>query len=185
MTAATIVDTNCNGADPAHLCIPRRPPGSAQPGDWSCSVTDLNKLCGQPCAYVPAAPTCVDPATLNLGDLGYGTIRCDARIGGTPSPHLLAWGDGTGANGFGEQPDQANGEDYKVIDDDPTVPDPDTTASSNPPADFIYISGAMNVTGGAATQSVTFNLRPPFGIPQNGPTTVRYVAFKTDGRPTW
>ncbi len=181
VNANTVIDTSCAGADATHLCIPRQPAGSGQPGDWACSPTDLNNLCGQPCAYEPAAPACVDPATLNVGDLGYGTIRCEARIGGTPSPHLVAWGDGTGANGFNEQPNQSNGEDYKVLDDDPGIPDPDTTASANPPADFIYVNGSMNATGGGATQSVTYNLRPPFGIPQNGTTTVRYVAFKTDG----
>jgi hypothetical protein len=180
VTAGTVDDSSCSGADATHLCIPERPFGASQPGDWSCSLTDLNNLCGQPCAYAPAAPSCIDPATLGPGDTGYGTIRCDARLGGTPSPHLLPWGDGAGANGFNEQPNQSNGEDYLVLDDDPTVPDPDTTAT-NPPTDYIYVRNAL---GGSATQSVTYNLRPPFGIPQNGPTTLRYVAFKTDGSAT-
>lgn len=177
----TVNNTNCTGADAIDLCIPYRPEGSTQPGDWSCSLTDLNRLCGQPCAYVPAAPSCVDPATLNAGDIGYGTIRCDARVGGTPSSHLVPWGDGTGANAFGESPAQGNGEDYTVIDDDPTVPDPDTTAALNPPADYLYMNGTLGTSGNAASQIVTYNLRPPFGIPQLGSTTVRYVAFKTDG----
>lgn len=177
----TVNQTDCNGAGPNDLCIPYRPAGSSTPGDWSCSLTDLNNLCGQPCAYLPAAPACADPATLTAGDLGYGTIRCDARLGGTPSPHLVPWGDGAGASAFSESPPQANGEDYKVIDDDPTVPDPDTTAAQNPPADYLYMSGTLGVNGGAATQVVTYNLRPPFGIPQYATTTVRYVAFKTDG----
>ena len=182
VTMDTVVNTDCTGADATHLCIPHRPFGSTtQPGDWACSLTDLNNLCGQPCAYEPAAPSCVDPAMLNPGDTGYGTIRCDARIGGTPSPHLVPWGDGPGANGFNEQPNQSNGEDYKVLDDDPSVPDPDTIAGANPPTDYIYVAGPMNATGGTATQRVTYSLRPPFGIPRNGTTTVRYVAFKTDG----
>jgi hypothetical protein len=178
---ATIDQTDCNGADAAHLCIPTRPEGSGTPGDWSCSLTDLNNLCGQPCAYVPAAPLCVNPTTLGPADAGYGTIRCDARVGGAPSRHLVPWSDGAGANGFSESPDQPNGEDYNVLDDDPTVPDPDTIASANPPADYVYMSGTLGTSGGGATQSVTYNLRPPFGIPQINTTSVRYVAFKTDG----
>jgi hypothetical protein len=128
----------------------------------------------------------VNPATLSLGDLGYGTIRCEARVGGTPSPHLVPWADGTGANGFSESPDQANGEDYKVLDDNPTAspPDPDTTASANPPNDYVWMNGTLGASGGSASQSVTYVLRPPFGIPQNNSTTVRYVAFKTDGTST-
>jgi putative Flp pilus-assembly TadE/G-like protein len=177
----TVSQTNCNGAGPTDLCVPNRPEGSNQPGDWSCSLTDLNNLCGQPCAYVPAAPLCVDPATLNLGDTGYGTIRCDARVGGAPSRHLVPWGDGSGASGFHESPDQPNGEDFRVLDDDPAVPDPDTTAAANPPTDYVYMNGVLGTSGGGATQSVTYVLRPPFGIPQVNSTIVRYVAFKTDG----
>ena len=177
----TVNHSECNGSGPIDLCVPYRPQGSTNPGDWSCSLTDLNNLCGQPCAYEPVAPFCVDPATLSPGDLGYGTVRCDARIGGPPSRHLVAWGDGSGASGMHELPDQPNGEDYKVIDDDATVPDPDTTASLNPPADYLYMNGTLGVSGGSATQIATYNLRPPFGIPQNNTTTIRYVAFKTDG----
>ena len=178
---ATEHDTNCAGAGPApDLCVPYRPQGATSPGDWSCSATDLNNLCGQPCAYVPAAPSCVDPATLTSADLGFGTIRCEARIGGTPNRHLVPWSDGSGASGFHESPDQANNEDYKVLDDDAGVPDPDTTAT-NPPTDFVYTNGTLGVSGGSAAQIVTYNLRPPFGIPQNNATTIRYVAFKTDG----
>ena len=182
LAATTVSHQQCTTASATALCVPNRPetgttPG--QPGDWSCSLTDLNNLCGQPCAYLPAFPTCEDPATLTPADPGYGLIRCDARIGGTPSRHLVPWGDGNGASGFRESPDQANGEDYKVLDDDPTLtpPDPDTTASANPPVDYIYRHNPL----GNAPDTVTYNLRPPFGIPQNGTTTVRYVAFKTDG----
>ena len=180
LDVATVSQTNCTGASSTDWCVPNRPQGSSQPGDWSCSLTDLNNLCGQPCAYVPLA-TCVNPASLNPGDTGYGTIRCEARVGGTPSPHLVPWADGTGANGFLESPDQANGEDYKVLDDDPLVPDPDTTASANPPNDYVYMNGTLGTSGGGASQNVTYVLRPPFGIPQNNTTTVRYAAFKTDG----
>lgn len=178
---ATIDQTNCNGADASQLCVPTRPEGSGTPGAWSCSLTDLNNLCGQPCAYVPAAPLCINPATLGPSDAGYGTIRCDARIGGAPSRHLVPWGDGAGANGLNESPDQPNGEDYTVLDDDSTVPDPDTTASANPPIDYVYLNNTLGTGGGSATQSVIYNLRPPFGIPQINTTAVRYVAFKTDG----
>lgn len=178
---ATEHDTNCAGAGPApDLCVPFRPLGATSPGDWSCSAADLSNLCGQPCAYLPTAPACVDPATLSATDSGYGTIRCEARIGGTPNRHLVPWSDGSGASGFNESPDQANGEDYKVLADDPSVPDPDTTAA-NPPTDFVYSNGALGVSGGSATQTVTYHLRPPFGIPQSNVTTIRYVAFKTDG----
>lgn len=177
----TVNQTSCNGANAINLCIPYRPEGSTQPGDWSCSLTDPGNYCGQPCAYVPAAPLCVDPATLTASDPGYGTVRCEARLGGTPSRHLVPWGDGAGASAFHESPDQANGRDYLVIDDDPTVPDPDTTASLNPPADYLYMNGVLGTSGGSSTQTVTYNLRPPFGIPQVNTTAVRYVAFKTDG----
>lgn len=179
----TVSHQTCSGASAAALCIPNRPEsgsGAGQPGDWFCSVTDLNNLCGQPCAYLPVAPACVDPATLTSSDPGFGTVRCEARVGGTPSRHLVPWGDGTGANGFNESPDQPNGQDWTVLDDDPTVPDPDTgTPPVSPPADYVYVSGGLGASGGSATQMVTYSLRPPFGIPQVNSTTVRYVAFKT------
>jgi hypothetical protein len=160
----SVSQTNCNGADPTHLCVPYRPFGSSQPGDWTCSNIDLNNLCGDP--VVP---------------VGGGQVSCVARLGGTPSPHLVPWSDGSGATSFDESPAVPNGEDYTVIDDDPAVPDPDTTAASNPPADYVFMSGTLGTSGGSATQRVTYNLRPPFGIPQASTTTVRYVAFKTDG----
>ena len=179
----TVSHQACSGASASALCVPNRPQtgsGAGSPGDWFCSYTDMNNLCGQPCAYLPVAPACVDPSILTAADPGFGTVRCEARVGGTPSRHLLPWGDGAGANGFNESPDQSNGEDYKVLDDDPTIPDADAAATpADPPTDYVYVSGGLGASGGSATQSVTYNLRPPFGIPQMNTTMVRYVAFKT------
>jgi len=179
----TETDTDCVGASASKPCVPYRPHGSTSPGDWTCSLTDLNNLCGQPCAYLPADPSCVDPATLSPGNVGYGTIRCDARIGGPPSTHLEPWGDGTGANGFNETPNQSNGEDYIVLGyfpDPPGAADPDM-AAPNPPVDYVWMNGTLAGSGNPSRQSVTYNLRPPYGVPQSGSTIVRYVAFKTDG----
>lgn len=159
----TVSQSDCNGASaPSNLCVPFQGDSNH---DWTCNVTGFSNLCG-----VPVASS--------------GSVRCDAAeppLGFGPSPHLLPWSDGSGANGFNESPNQSNGDDWMVLDDDPTIPDPDTTAAANPPADFVYSSGTLGASGGAATQRVTYNLRPPFGIPRSGSTTVRYVAFKTDG----
>ncbi len=162
---ASVSNRDCVGASETSPCVPYMPSGSVQPGAWSCSTIDLNNLCG-----VPVADTVA------------GTVSCIAAPSAlSPSRHLVPWSDGSGANGFGELPDQANNEDYKVIDDDSTVPDPDTTAT-DPPTDYVYMNGTLGTSGGSATQNVTYNLRPPFGIPQPGqPTDVSYVAFKTDG----
>ncbi len=168
----TVSQTNCNTAGPSDLCVPYRPLGSNQPGDWRCEVTGFSNLCGVPCDYFSPAGTCNPPVS--------GTIRCDARVGGTPSSHLLPWADGSGANAFSGSPAVSNGERYTNLDDDPAVPDPDTTAPlPNPPDSYLYRSNPLGVSGGGAVQGLVMNLRPPFGIPQSGPSTVRFVAFKT------
>jgi hypothetical protein len=159
----TVTDRNCTGASaPSDLCVPFAGDSNH---DWSCNVTGFSNLCG-----VPAVSS--------------GSITCNAAeppAGFGPSPHLLPFSDGSGASAFDESPNQPNGDDWKVLDDDPLTSDPDTTGASNPPADYIYMSGVLGTSGGGATQRVTYNLRPPFGIPRFGSTTVRYVAFKTNG----
>jgi hypothetical protein len=161
---------NCASADATHLCVPYQGNGAH---DWYCDNGDLNNLCGQPCDATITS-TCA-PVTS-------GQVRCEARVGGTPSPHLLATSDGSGANGFSGSPAISGGGDrYPRIDDDPTVPDADTSAT--PPAtptDYIY-TGNLGVSGGGATSSGTFNLRPPFGVPQSGGSTIRVNAFKANG----
>jgi hypothetical protein len=94
----------------------------------------------------------------------------------------VATSDGSGANGFSGSPAISGGGDrYPRIDDDPTVPDPDTLATPAPtPTDYIY-TGNLGVSGGGATSAGTFNLRPPFGVPQSGGSTIRVNAFKTNG----
>ena len=166
----TINHTTCNGAGPSDLCVPYRPAGSNQPGDWRCEVTGYNNLCGVPCDYFSAPGTCDPPVS--------GTIRCDARVGGTPSAHLLAWADGSGANAFSGSPSVSNGERYTNLDDDPGSPDT-TITPLNPPESYLYLSNPLGVSGGGAMQSLLMNLRPPFGVPQAGPSTIRFVAFKT------
>jgi hypothetical protein len=158
----TVSSANCSGADASHLCVPYQ--GNAS-HDWWCDNGDLNNLCGVP-----------TPSIVN----GLREIKCEARLGGTPSRDLVPNSDGTGANGFSGSPAVSNGNRYTNIDDDPATPDPDTTS---PPADpsqsFIYTSN-LGVSGGGATQAGTFNLRPPYGIPQAGnPSTLSYVVFKT------
>jgi hypothetical protein len=165
--------TNCASADATHLCVPFQGNGSH---DWWCDNGDLNNLCGEPCdAAVTGSCVAVTPAS-------NGRIRCEARVGGTPSPHLVASSDGAGANGFSGSPAITGGGDrYPRIDDDPLVPDPDTSATpAATPTDYIY-TGNLGVTGGGATSSGTFNMRPPFGIPQAGGSTIRVNAFKTNG----
>ena len=171
--------TNCASADATHLCVPFQGDGAH---DWWCDNGDLNNLCGEPCdASVLTSCVAVTPAS-------NGRIRCEARVGGTPSPHLVATSDGAGANGFSGSPAiTGSGDRYPRIDDDPNitathpVPDPDT---GNPPpttvTDYIY-TGNLGVSGGGATQAGTFNLRPPYGVPQPGGSTIRVNAFKTNG----
>ena len=160
----TVSDRDCIGASASgNLCVPFAGDSNH---DWSCSVTGFSNLCGVPNIVAP------------------GVIECNAATppsGFGPSPHLLPWSDGSGANGFDESPNQGSGDDWTVLDDNPTAPDPDTTGAANPPADYVYLNGTLGVSGGSATQVVTYNLRPPFGIPQSGSTTVRYTAFKTNG----
>jgi hypothetical protein len=158
----TVTNTNCNGADASNLCVPYRPAGANAPGDWACVISGGANLCG--------APT-----------VSNGTVRCDARVSGPASPQLLPNSDGLGANGFSGVASVSNNQKYTRIDDDPTVPDADTTTPPiDPSTDYLY-SGNLNVNGAGATATVTFNLRPPNGIPTAGSTTVRYVAFKTNG----
>jgi putative Flp pilus-assembly TadE/G-like protein len=161
----TVSNATCTGADASHLCVPFKGDSNH---DWWCDNNDLNNLCG-----VPTVSTSVD---------GRRQVQCDARVGGTPSPHLVASSDGAGANGFSGSPPISGGADrYPRIDDDATIPDPDTTSPpAATPSDYIY-TGNLGVSGGGATQAGTFNLRPPYGIPRTGSTTVRYTAFKTNG----
>jgi hypothetical protein len=165
--------TNCAAADATHLCVPFQGNGAH---DWWCDNGDLNKLCGEPCD-ASVTTSCV-PVT----SASNGRIRCEARVGGTPSPHLVASSDGSGVNGFSASPTISGGGDrYPRIDDDPTVPDPDTSATpAATPTDYLY-TGNLNVSGGGATSAGTFNLRPPFGIPQSGGSTIRVNAFKANG----
>jgi len=163
----TITQTNCNGADPTNLCVPYRPAGATAPGDWSCAISGGTNLCGQP--------------LLGFDANGGRTVSCIARVGGPASPQLLPNSDGSGASGFTGIPATGRNQNYTRLDDDPTVADPDTTTPPvNPSTDYLY-SGNLGVSGPSATTSATFNLRPPNGIPTAGATTVRYVAFKTNG----
>jgi putative Flp pilus-assembly TadE/G-like protein len=174
LDGAGVSDQRCSGASATDLCVPNRPAtgnGAGQPGDWRCNPIDgsqgLNNMCGTP--------------TVSTTVSGVSSIRCDATLGGTPSRYLVPSSDGRFANQMTGSPVPSSDR-YTFIDDNAsaTPPDPDTTnPPANPPADYLYTSN-LNGSGGSATQTVNFNLRPPYGLPRAGATQVSYVVFKTN-----
>jgi hypothetical protein len=170
----TETDRNCVGASGTNLCVPFRPNGVgvSSPGDWFCDNGDPGNLCGDP-----------------VFDTVNGTVSCLAQTGGgTPDNHLDPTTGGADlGNAFGD-PNQNNGNEYNNIDDDYTVPDPDTTGSPDPPDDWVFVNDLAHPNNGGNPSDVsapfTINLQQPFGTPNAGSTTVRYVAFKTSGGAT-
>jgi hypothetical protein len=166
----TVAAYNCTGADASSLCVPYKDQASSSPnspGDWTCVTSGAGTLCG-------------DPTVTTLG--GVSTVECTPRDGGTPNAHLLPKSDGSGNNAFSGSPAVSNGNLWTRIDDNPEAspPDADTTAPPpDPPVDWVY-SGNLNTNGGGSNATLSINLEPPFGRPQAGSTTVRYVVFKTN-----
>jgi len=170
----TVSAYNCAGADASHLCVPRKDQGSANPGapgDWTCSTSSSSPVrCGTPVVNTGTSPS---------------TVTCSGAGGGNPQLDYYAIGVASGASGI--QGDaghpQSNGNEYRNIDDDATVPDPDTTSTpADPPSDWIYTDD-LNITG-SGTKTVTTSFIVNVG--QSGPrlagnSTIRYVAFKTNG----
>jgi hypothetical protein len=158
--------TDCTGASVDHLCVPYRPFGQGSPGDWSCSSSDP-----------------IDPCGLPVFDTVNGEVRCQARSSGTPDNHLDPTTGGADFNNVLGSPSQTNGDEYQNIDDNYAGPAPDTTATpADPPTDFVYVDDLNHSGAGTSTVTTPFtiNLKQPFGVPNAGTSTVRYVAFKTD-----
>ena len=155
---------DCRNATATGLCVPNRPfsgSGVGTPGDWSCTLSGANP-CGTPTVTTVS---------------GVSTVSCAATVGGTPSRYLVPASDGT-VSGVNGNPINTNKQLYKNIDDDATVPDPDTTSPpATTPSDFIY---ATNIRSGQSTIT-SFNLRPPYGLPGAGATVISYNVFKTNG----
>jgi len=160
--------SDCTGASATSLCVPYRPLGAVAPGDWACTNSAIIDPCGTP-----------------VFDSVNGTVRCNARLGGTPDNHLDPTVGGANFNNVAGNPNQNNGNEWNNIDDDYSLPDPDTTLTpANPPQSWIYTDNfdhKNNPPISTLNASVTFNLKPPFGTPTpGGTTTVRYVGFKTN-----
>jgi hypothetical protein len=166
----TVKDRNCSGASASALCVPYRPFSSSitSPGDWTCVTSGSTNRCGSPSTSTDA--------------FGNSRVTCAAANGGTPNAHLLPKSEGSGNNSFTGSPAVTNGNLWTLIDDNPeaTPPDADTVAPpAATPMDWIY-SGNLNTSGGGSNATLTVNIEPPFGVPQSGSTTVRYVVFKTN-----
>ena len=163
-------DENCVGADANHLCVPNRPSGNS-PGDWSCDNGDINNLCGLP-----------------VFDTVNGEVRCLAQTGGsgTPDNHLDPTS-GSVDNNLGNaqaSPNENNANKYRNIDDDYALPDPDTTSPPDSTPDTYLFVNNLNHPNNPPTTTITtaftLNMKQPFGVPQPGSTTIRYVAYKTN-----
>lgn len=161
----TTTDDDCAGASVDHLCVPYQPSGSS-PGDWSCSSSALIDPCGDP-----------------VFDTVNGRVTCEARTGGAPDNHLDPTTGGADFGNVSGNPNQSNGNEYQNIDDDwATAADANSTPA-DPPTDFVYIDDLNHPNSppiSTMTTAFTINLKQPYGTPNGGSTTVRYVAFKTD-----
>ena len=166
----TVHDQDCTGANATHLCVPYRPwnasPRQNAPGDWACDPSGTfgsNNLCGTPV-------------------VSGSHVRCDADIpaGVTPSTHLLP-SKSLDVNQVNGNPiNNPSRNLYMNIDDDPEAIPPQGDSANPPPAspiDYIY---TPDMTKGTP-KSFTVALRPPFGRPQVGLTSIRFVAFRTSG----
>ena len=160
---------NCTDPNVAtNLCVPYAGQASTltSPGDWTCS----------PSSNTPAR--CGLPIITTIGTSS--TVECVGQGGGNPGNHYYPNGVDSGASSISGDAGhiQSNGNEYRNIDDDASVPDPDTTATpADPPTDWIYTDN-ITTSGGAST-SFTMNLGPS-GPRLGGTSTVRYTVFKTD-----
>ena len=163
----TIKAYNCSGSSASNLCVPYKDQSSSTPGapgDWTCATSGSTNRCG--------APTVTS-----------GTVSCAGQGGGLAPVHYYPVGVYSGASsiqGDATHP-QSNGNEYLNIDDDALVPDPDTAATpANPPTDYVYTDN-VNVGGGSGPFTTAFTVNLGQSGPRlSGPSTVRYVAFKTN-----
>ncbi|MCI0583918.1 MAG: Tad domain-containing protein [Chloroflexi bacterium] len=168
LDGVTVSSADCAGADASDLCVPYRgQPGAMpnQPGNWSCDDPSLYPTSSNPCGRaIPAS----------------GAIRCVpwTPSGLDPSPFLIPWKD-LKTNTINGVTENGNNQKWQNIDDDSqaAIPDADTTnPPASPPTDYVHLQNNLNP---GANRSFEVALRPPFGSPPNGTTTVRYAAFKT------
>jgi putative Flp pilus-assembly TadE/G-like protein len=163
--------SDCQGASVNSFCVPAyRPVGAArsqQPGDWTCEDPIDNPTSANPCGEAVVVGSEV-------------SCRAYVPLTFTPSRDLVPYKDGAGANFINGVTVNNNNQKWQNVDDNPAVPDPDTTnPPANPPSDYVYLQNNLNA---GSNRSFTFALRPPFGIPDVGqPTTINYTAFKTNG----
>jgi hypothetical protein len=168
LDGATIKSYDCSGASASNLCVPYKDQSTSTPnlpGDWICATSGSTNRCGSP-------------------TVTSGTVSCAGVNGGNPSLLYYPTGVSVGANSLNTDSahPQNNGNQYRNIDDDALVPDPDTlTPPANPPTDYVYVSN-MNING-SGTQTVTSTFTVNLGqagtrLP--GTSTIRYVAFKTN-----
>ena len=169
INANTVHGQTCSGADPTHLCVPYAGQATTltSPGDWTCSTSSSTPIrCG--------LPTITTDATT-----GNSTVECVGQGAGSAGNHYYPIGVDSGASiiaGDVGHP-QSNGNEWRNIDDDATVPAPDTMSTpANPPTDWIYTDDIS--TSGSASSAFGVNLGPS-GPRIGGTSTVRYTVFKT------
>lgn len=164
----TIVLYDCSGADATHLCIPRKDQTSSNPsapGDWTCSTSSSSPArCGSP-------------------TVSGSTVSCVGQGGGSLGNHYYSSGVNSGASDFvGDTAHpQNNGNEYLNM-DEPTATDDGTTTPPAAPVDFVT-TGNMDINGSGTktvTKVLTVNVQPS-GPRLSGISTVRYVAFKSNG----
>jgi Flp pilus assembly protein TadG len=168
----TVSAYGCSGADATHLCVPRKDQSTSTPGapgDWTCQTSGSIDRCGLPVVTVG------NPST----------VTCIGQGGGSPALHYYAIGVASGAAGI--QGDaahpQSNGNEYRNMDDDVILGDADTISPTpaNPPTDYVYTDD-VNISGAGGPQSTSFIVNLGQSGPRlSGPSTIRYVALKTDG----
>jgi len=124
LDGASISAYDCSGASASNLCVPYKSQSSSTPtapGDWICATSGSTNRCG--------SPTVTTVGTSS-------TVSCAGVNGGSPSIHYYPTGVSAGAttlNGDAAHP-QSNGNEYRNIDDDALVPDPDAVAPPATPA---------------------------------------------------
>jgi hypothetical protein len=170
--AATVVSLyNCNGANATTLCVPRKDQGSSNPGapgDWTCLTSGSTNRCGLP--------------TVTVGTPS--TVDCIGQGGGNPQIHYYPTSVTSGASTIqGHAAPPAVTQEWDHINDDVDLAAPDTASPTpaNPPTDYLYTDD-INVTGAGGPQSTSFIVSLGQSGPRlSGTSTVRFVAFKTDG----
>lgn len=167
----TANDWDCGDASPSNLCVPYKnqgDPNPTAPGTWTCLTVGSVNRCGSPLVTS-------------------GVVSCIGQGGGLPPLHYYPTGVNSGANQFVGDPGhpQSNGNEWRNIDDSFESSDPDTAqpTPADPPIDFVT-SENLNIGGTnqvrTEVETLIVNLGPS-GPRLPGPSTVRFVAFKTNG----